>query len=57
MRASQMLIPTQKTAPQEAVISSHILLLRAGMIKKLVAGVYNYLPMGLRVLHNIFNFM
>ena len=55
MRASQMLIPTQKTAPQEAVISSHILLLRAGMIKKLVAGVYNYLPMGLRVLHKIEN--
>ena len=55
MKASQMLIPTQKTAPSEAVISSHILLLRAGMIKKLVAGVYNYLPMGLRVLHKIEN--
>ena len=55
MKASQMLIPTQKTAPSEAVISSHILLLRAGMIKKLVAGVYNYLPLGLRVLHKIEN--
>lgn len=55
MKASQMLIPTQKTAPAEAVISSHILLIRAGMIKKLVAGVYNYLPLGLRVLHKVEN--
>lgn len=55
MKASNMLIPTQKTSPAEAVISSHILLLRAGMIEKLVAGVYNYLPLGLRVLHKIEN--
>lgn len=55
MKATQMLIPTQKTAPAEAVISSHILLIRAGMIKKLVAGVYNYLPLGLRVLHKVEN--
>ncbi len=55
MKATQMLIPTQKTAPSEAVIASHILLIRAGMIKKLVAGVYNYLPLGLRVLHKVEN--
>ncbi len=53
MKASKMLIPTLKEAPNEAQIDSHILLLRAGMIKKLVAGVYNYLPMGLRVLKKI----
>ena len=50
MRASRMLIATLKEAPNEAQIASHILLIRAGMIRKLVAGVYNYLPLGLRVL-------
>lgn len=55
MKASNMLIGTLKEAPNEAIISSHILLLRAGMIKKLVAGVYNYLPLGLRTLRKIEN--
>ncbi|MCI5744663.1 MAG: proline--tRNA ligase [Erysipelotrichaceae bacterium] len=55
MKASKMMIATLKEAPQEAQISSHILLIRAGMIRKLVAGVYNYLPLGLRVLHKIEN--
>ena len=55
MKASRMLISTLKETPNEAVISSHILLLRAGMIKKLVAGVYNYLPLGLRTLRKIEN--
>jgi len=53
MRASKMLISTLKEAPNEAKIDSHVLLLRAGMIKNLVAGVYNYLPFGLRVLNKI----
>ena len=53
MKASKMLIATLKEAPNEAQISSHILLIRAGMIRKLVAGVYNYLPMGLRVLNKV----
>ncbi|HHU28364.1 TPA: proline--tRNA ligase [bacterium] len=53
MKASKMLISTLKEAPNEAIIPSHILLLRAGMMKKLVAGVYNYLPLGLRVLNKI----
>lgn len=48
-----MLISTLKEAPNEAKIDSHVLLLRAGMIKNLVAGVYNYLPFGLRVLNKI----
>lgn len=53
MRASRMLIATLKEKPNEAQISSHILLIRAGMIRKLVAGVYNYLPLGLRVLNKV----
>ncbi len=53
MKASKMLIATLKEAPNEAIISSHILLIRAGMIRKLVAGVYNYLPLGLRTLNKI----
>ena len=55
MLASKMLITTLKEAPNEAVIDSHILLLRSGMIRKLVAGVYNYMPLGLRTLHKIEN--
>lgn len=55
MKASKMLISTLKEAPNEAKIDSHILLLRAGMIKNEVAGVYNYLPFGLRVLNKIEN--
>ncbi len=55
MKASKMIIPTLKEAPSEAIIDSHILMLRAGLIKKLVSGVYNFLPMGLRTLHKIEN--
>ena len=46
MKASRMIIGTLKEAPQEAVIDSHILLIRSGMVKKEVAGLYNYMPMG-----------
>lgn len=53
MKASKMIIATLKEAPNEAQISSHILLIRAGMIRKLVAGVYNYLPLGLRTLYKV----
>ena len=55
MLASKMLIATLKEAPNEAIISSHKLLIRAGMIRKLVSGVYNYLPLGLRTLYKIEN--
>ena len=55
MKASRMIIGTLKEAPQEAVIDSHILLLRSGMIKKNVAGVYTYMPLGLKVLKKIEN--
>ena len=49
MRASKMLISTLKEAPNEAIIDSHILLLRAGMVRKLVSVVYNYMPLGKRL--------
>ncbi len=48
-------IPTQKETPQEAESISHKLLLRAGFIRMLMAGVYSYLPLGLAVLRNIEN--
>ncbi|MBV8126227.1 MAG: proline--tRNA ligase [Planctomycetaceae bacterium] len=51
MRWSIALIPTLKEPPADAVAPSHILLLRAGMIRQLGAGAYTYLPLGLRVLH------
>ena len=51
MRWSNALIPTLKETPADAVVPSHILLLRAGMIRQLGAGAYTYLPLGLRVLH------
>jgi len=50
-----MLISTLKEAPNEAIIDSHILLLRAGLVRKLVSGVYNYMPLGKRVLTKIEN--
>ena len=48
MKASQFLISTLKEAPADAEVVSHKLMTRAGMIKKLGAGIYNYMPMGLR---------
>jgi len=46
-------IPTQRETPQEAESASHKLMLRAGLVRMLIAGVYSYLPLGLRVLNNI----
>jgi prolyl-tRNA synthetase len=51
VRWSKSLIPTQKETPADAVAPSHVLLLRAGMIRQLGAGAYTYLPLGLRVIH------
>ena len=50
VRWSNALIPTLKETPADAVAPSHVLLLRAGMIRQLGAGAYTYLPLGLRVL-------
>ncbi|MDZ4687960.1 MAG: proline--tRNA ligase [Planctomycetaceae bacterium] len=51
MRWSQTFIPTMKEIPSDAEVPSHQLMLRAGMIRQLMAGAYTYLPLGLRVLH------
>jgi prolyl-tRNA synthetase len=53
MKASQFLISTLKEAPADAEIVSHKLMMRAGMIKRLGAGIYNYMPMGLRVIRKV----
>jgi prolyl-tRNA synthetase len=53
MRYSKSLIPTLKEAPSEAEVVSHILLIRAGYIRKSAAGVYSLLPLGFRVIHKI----
>jgi len=53
MRASQFLIATVKETPTDAVVVSHQLMLRAGMIRKLASGLYSWLPMGLRVLRKV----
>ncbi len=53
MRVSQLLNPTLREVPAEAEIISHQLMLRAGLIRKAAAGVYTYLPLGLRVLRKI----
>jgi prolyl-tRNA synthetase len=53
MRASQFLISTLKEAPADAEVTSHKLMMRAGMIKKLGAGIYTYMPMGLRVIRKV----
>ena len=53
MRASQFLISTLKEAPADAEVASHRLMTRAGMIKKLGAGIYTYMPMGLRVIRKV----
>jgi len=53
MKASQFLISTLKEAPADAEVPSHQLMMRAGMIKKLGAGIYSYMPMGLRVIRKV----
>ena len=55
MKASQFFVSTLKEAPADAEVTSHKLMTRAGMIKKLGAGIYNYMPMGLRVIRKVEN--
>jgi prolyl-tRNA synthetase len=55
MRYSNCFIPTVKETPSDAEVISHKLMLRAGMIRKLAAGVYNYLPLGLRSIRKVEN--
>jgi prolyl-tRNA synthetase len=53
MRASQLLLATVKETPADAEVISHQLMLRAGMIRKLAAGLYTWLPLGLRTLRKV----
>ena len=53
MKMSKMFIPTLREVPADAEITSHQLMLRAGMIRKMASGVYNQLPMGIRVFNKI----
>ncbi len=55
MKMSNLYMPTLRQDPAEAEIPSHQLLLRAGMIRKLVSGVYSYLPLGYRTIRKIEN--
>lgn len=53
MRASQFFFNTQKEAPNEAELQSHILMVRAGLIKRLGSGLYSWMPLGLKVLRKV----
>lgn len=55
MRTSRFLLSTTKETPADAEIISHQLMLRAGLIRKLAAGLYSWLPLGMRVLHKVKN--
>lgn len=53
IRYSSYLMPTTKETPSDAEVASHRLMLRAGLIRKVASGIYNYLPAGLRVLRKV----
>jgi prolyl-tRNA synthetase len=53
MKATQTFVSTLKEAPSDAEIASHKLMVRAGMIKRLGAGIYSYMPLGLRVIRKV----
>ena len=55
MKATQFFISTLKEAPADAEVVSHKLMMRAGFIKRLSAGIYSYMPMGLRVIRKVEN--
>ena len=53
MRMTNLFMPTLRETPQDAVVISHKLMLRAGLIRKVAAGIYNFLPVGFRVIKKI----
>ncbi|MDR3668242.1 MAG: proline--tRNA ligase [Ignavibacteriaceae bacterium] len=53
MRLSKSFVPTLKEVPNDAVVTSHILLLRAGMIRMLSAGIYSFLPLGYKIVRKV----
>jgi prolyl-tRNA synthetase len=57
MRFSQYFIPTLKETPAEAIVPSHQLMLRAGLVRQVAAGVFSWLPLGFRVLNKVINIL
>jgi prolyl-tRNA synthetase len=57
MRFSQYFIPTLKETPAEAIVPSHQLMLRAGLVRQVAAGVFSWLPLGFRVLNKVINLL
>jgi prolyl-tRNA synthetase len=55
MRVSQLFAPTLREVPAEAEVISHILMLRAGMLRKVASGIYSFLPLGYKVLKKVIN--
>ena len=53
MKWTEFLIPTSKESPADAVVASHQLMIRAGLIRQVVAGAYSYLPLGYRALRKV----
>src|SRR6056297_2419251 len=53
MKLSEYYLPTLKETPADAELESHKLMLKAGLIRKVTAGIYSYLPLGFKVLKNI----
>src|SRR5260221_13962473 len=53
MRLSQTLVPTLKEAPAEAEVPSHIFMVRGGLMRKVAAGIYSFLPLGWRVVQKV----
>ncbi|MFH0920594.1 MAG: proline--tRNA ligase [Fibrobacterota bacterium] len=53
MKMSRCFVPTLRESPAEAEIDSHKLMLRAGLIRKVAAGIYNYLPLGLKIVRKV----
>ena len=53
MRTSEFLLSTLKEIPSDAEVASHQLMLRAGLIRRVAAGIYNWMPLGLRVLRKV----
>jgi prolyl-tRNA synthetase len=53
MRLSKYFVPTLKELPADATVTSHILMLRSGMIRMVSAGIYSFLPLGYRVLKKV----
>ncbi|MFP6680669.1 MAG: proline--tRNA ligase, partial [Gammaproteobacteria bacterium] len=55
MRLSKLLLPTLRESPADTEVISHQLMIRAGMVRQLAAGIYTWLPLGLKVLRRVEN--